>query len=61
MGAANEASVPHRSDWCWMWNEYHDLGKKLAAQTPYLQQVVRDMIYQTEEHFPNFNNPYLGE
>jgi hypothetical protein len=59
MGAANEAGVSAPSEWCYMWNEYHDLGKKLASQTADSGQVVARLIDEARRHFPDFRNPYL--
>ncbi len=59
LGAANEAGVIAPSHWCYMWDQYFDLGKKLASQTINPEQVVPRLIRETETHFPNFSNPYL--
>jgi len=59
LGAANEAGVSAPSHWCYMWSEYHELGKKLASQTANPAQVVQRLIDETQLHFPEFSNPYL--
>jgi hypothetical protein len=59
MGAANQAGVSIPFQWCYMWEQYHDLGKKLASQTPNAAQVVAGLIEKTMRYFPNFSNPYL--
>ena len=61
LGAANEAGVLAPPNWCYMWDEYYALGKKLASQTTDPKQVVPRLIKQTETQFPNFSNPYLSE
>jgi hypothetical protein len=61
MGAASHAGVATPLKWCYMWNEYFDLGKKLASRTPNAGQVVARLIVEAEEHFPNFSNPYSAD
>jgi hypothetical protein len=59
MGAANQAGVTIPFQWCYMWEQYFELGKKLASQTLNAAQVVAGLIATTEKYFPNFTNPYL--
>jgi hypothetical protein len=60
MGAACQAGVPFPEKWCYMWEQYYNLGKKLASQTPGgVARVVELMIQTTVRCFPKeFNNPY---
>ena len=52
LGAAYQVGAATPSGWCYMWNEYYDLGKKLASQTPNAEQVVPVLIKQTQNIFP---------
>jgi hypothetical protein len=55
MGAANQTGVSIPFQWCYMWEQYYDLGKKLAWQTPNAAQVVAGLIEKTMRNFVNFS------
>ena len=61
IGAASAAGVDFPSNWCSMWPEYTELGKKLSSQTADAAKVVRRLISETAEHFPDFKNPYTEQ
>ena len=61
MGAASHANVPFPNQWCYMWDDYYDLGRRLCSQTPHPDTIVRRLVDETTSHFPNFTNPYSAQ
>lgn len=61
IGAAVEAGVDVPNNWCSMWPEYMELGKKLCTQTADAENVVHRLIGETTKHFPDFKNPYIEQ
>ena len=58
IGAADHVEIPIPGNWCFMWDDYYKLGKKLCRQTPNAPEIVRRLIDETNQHFPDFTNPY---